>query len=181
MLRDQQKLRRSPRKARQEPIEPVSKITNSDNNGEPPRAATKEKQGHKSPAELSLEANLAYLSNLQRQQEQTANNNNKTPRKPPESRFRLTPPEVILANFRRQQEAKEIAREKEKTIKKQQEMLRAARVENKAILAQLKAAEDEAKARTAALGDSMAQEVAKKERLAKVNCTPVYVSSVVLS
>ena len=83
-----------------------------------------------------------------------------------------------MANFKRKLEEQEIAREKDKTIQKQQEQLRAARVETKAILAQLKVAENEAKAQTAALGDSMAQEVAKKER-PKVNCTLVYLGSVV--
>ena len=93
-------------------------------------------------------------------------------------RYRLTPPKVILANFKHKQQEKEIAREKEKAIKKQEEELRAVRVKNKAILAQLKAAENEAKAQTAALGNSTAQEVAKKER-PKVNCTLIYVDSVV--
>ena len=83
-----------------------------------------------------------------------------------------------MANFKCKLEEQEIAREKDKTIQKQQEQLRAARVETKAILAQLKVAENEAKAQTAALRNSMAQEVAKKER-PKVNCTLVYLGSVV--
>ena len=92
------------------------------------------------------------------------NNHNETPRQPTESRYRLTPPKIVLANFKRKLEEQEIAREKDKTIQKQQEQLRAARVETKAILAHLKVAENEAKARTAALGDSMAQRSGKERK-----------------
>ena len=176
-------MRRSPRKQRQEPIQPVAKRTNSDNNGESPRPPRTSTQDHRNPAKTTLEEDLVFLSNLQRRQEQEeaatgSEKNKETPRQPAASRARLTPPEVILANFKRKLDEKDIAKEKEKTIKKQQEMLRAAKVEKKAILAQLKAAEEAAKARTAALGDSMAQEVARKERQVKVNCSPIYVSSV---
>ena len=169
-------MRRSPRKAHEVPVAPVKKRTNS----KTPGPATKETHDRRSPADRSIAENLLCLSNLQRQQEtrKSGNNHNETPRQPPESRYRLTPPKIVLANFKRKLEEQEIAREKDKTIQKQQEQLRAARVETKAILAQLKVAENEAKARTAALGDSMAQEVAKKER-PKVNCTLVYLGSVV--